>query len=128
MARVNNSRLFFFLYFLILGNVYADCNDARRKCETECNSAVNFFNFEKGKYQSLNGTDFQDNCSSACKRGFRYCTSEDNLDDGCDAFKRKCRNDCPSSIFSYKSNIYMLLTDADSICEDACRAGYRRCN
>ena len=120
--------LFLVFSFLFSDVVYAGCNDARRKCENECTSAASFFNYEKGEYQSLNGTDFQDNCSSACKRGFRYCTSEDNLDDGCDVFKRKCRNDCPSSIFSYKSSIYILLTDANSVCEDACRAGYRRCN
>ena len=131
MVKKNNIRLkllCILLSFLITDFVFADCDDARRRCENECTSATTFFNYEKGEYQSLNRTDFQDNCSSACRRGFRYCTSEDNLDDGCDEFKRKCRNDCPSSIFSYKGSRYILSTDVNSICEDACRAGYRRCN
>jgi hypothetical protein len=123
---INIALLFLLLFFVSIS--YADCISAKKKCENECNSAASFFNFEKGKYESVAGTDFAENCVSACSRGYRYCNTEDNLDESCYQFKRKCSNDCPTSIFSYRSSVYRLLTDAQSICEDACRSGYRRCN
>jgi hypothetical protein len=57
MVRKNNIRLNFLcilLSFLITDFVYANCDDALRRCENECTSATTFFNYEKGEYQSLN--------------------------------------------------------------------------
>jgi hypothetical protein len=31
-------------------------------------------------------------------------------------------------VFSYRSGNFLLLTDANDKCEDACNSGYRRCN
>ncbi len=119
--------LVFLIFIFFIDFSYADCISALKKCELECKSVSVFFNFEKGKFESVNGTDFTLNCMSSCRRGFRYCTSEVDLDISCDEFKRKCRNDCPNTIFSFKNGVFQLLTDANNLCEGACQSGYRRC-
>ena len=121
-------RFIFFVLLFISSTAYADCDDAFRKCRSECSGVTSLFNYESGKYVNTQGTDFASNCEDSCRRGRRYCESESKLSEGCYEFRRKCRNECPSSIFSYRSSNFLLLTDANSKCEDACNSGYRRCN
>lgn len=106
---------------------YADCFDAVRKCESECSTSGFLFDIESGKLINSHETDFIGNCKDACRRGKRYCENESNTSDGCYEFKRKCRNQCPSAVMNFRNGNILLLTDANSKCEDACHYGYRRC-
>ncbi|MFC1859746.1 hypothetical protein ACFL9U_17210 [Thermodesulfobacteriota bacterium] len=101
------------------------CDAAYKRCVSECED-VSIYDYDSGNYISINNTDFLDNCESACARGRRYSEDED-ADEKCYEFKRACRNDCPSDVYDYDSGEYLMLTDADSQCEDACRAGERAC-
>jgi hypothetical protein len=109
----------------ILSN--ADCFDALKRCENECNTSGLLFDIESGKLINAHETDFIGNCKDACRRGKRYCENESNSSDGCYEFKRKCRNQCPSAVMNFRNGNILLLTDANSKCEDACHYGYRRC-
>ena len=121
-------RFIIFSFLLISSAVYAGCDDAFRKCSSECSSTTTLFNYESGNYIKPQVTDYVSNCEDSCRRGRRYCESESNVSEGCYEFRRKCRNECPSSVFSYRSGNFLFLTDANSKCEDACNSGYRRCN
>ena len=107
--------------------VYADCSDGYRRCVSECGGVSSFYDYQKSKYVYASETDFAVKCEDSCRRGKRYCESESNLSNGCDEFKRKCRNECPTSLYSYKTNNYIDSSDANSKCEDSCNSGYRRC-
>ena len=102
------------------------CDAAYNRCVNECES-VSIFNYETGNYRSVRNTDFLDNCEEACSRGRRYCEDEDDNEEKCYEFKRACRNDCPSDVYDYRSGKYLMLTDANDQCEDACGAGEREC-
>lgn len=115
-----------FLLFTSLAS-YADCDDAFRKCRDEFSSVGRLFNYENGKLVNALNTDFVSNCESSCRRGRRYCESESNSSDACYEFRRKCRDDCPSSVFNFSNGSILLLTDANSKCENACSSGHRRC-
>jgi hypothetical protein len=106
---------------------HANCNDGYKRCVNECNVVKSIFNYDDSQYIKSSDTDFQGKCEDSCRRGKRYCEYESNLSDGCYEFKRKCRNECPSSLFSYKSSQYLFNTDANGKCEDSCSSGYRRC-
>lgn len=105
--------------------VHDKCDAAYKRCISECED-VSIYDYDSGDYISIDNTDFLDNCEAACARGRRYCEDED-ADEKCYEFKRACRNDCPSDVYDYDSGEYLMLTDADSQCEDACRAGEREC-
>ncbi len=122
-----NKIVSFFLLILFSTSSFADCDDAFRKCRNECGSVGVLFNYENGRLINSADTDFVSNCESSCRRGRRYCESESSRSEGCYEFKRKCRNDCPTSVISFRSGNILLLTDANSKCEDACNSGYRRC-
>ena len=117
-------------FFLILGLIqgaYADCDEAYKKCITSCDSVKSISNLENGRLVKSSATDFPSKCEDSCRRGRRYCEDESNRSEGCYEFKRACRNECPSTVFNYRSGNFMLLTDANSKCEDACSFGYRNC-
>jgi hypothetical protein len=120
---------FISLIFLLMiySTAHADCNDAFKRCRNECNSIGTLYNYENGNLLNSLDTDFVSNCENSCRRGKRYCEGESNRSDGCYEFKRKCRNECPSSVISFSTGNILLLTDANSKCEDACYSGYRRC-
>ena len=119
--------LIFLTSLLASAASFAGCDDAYRKCVNECGSTSFLFNYETGSLISATATDFPSNCLDACRRGRRWCDGESSLSDGCDEFKRKCSNDCPSMVMSIRTGKLFLLTDAESKCDDACRSGYRRC-
>ena len=50
-----------------------------------------------------------------------------NVEDACESAYSKCKRECPSSVFDWQSGNYLYSTDANSKCEDACRAGRRNC-
>lgn len=114
-----------FILVFLSGTCFADCDDAYRKCRNECSSA-SVYDYQNNKYLYSGQSDFNSKCEDACRRGRRYCEGESNLSDGCDEFKRKCRNDCPSSIYIYGKG-YVYSSDASSKCDSACYSGYRRC-
>jgi hypothetical protein len=99
------------------------CDAAYNRCVREC-EGVSIYSYETGNYISAGNTDFPDKCESACKRGRRYCEDEDP-DEQCYEFMRACRNDCPSDVYLYRSGKYLISTDAEDQCEDACRSGER---
>ncbi len=105
--------------------VHGRCDAAYKRCISECED-IYIYNYDSGDYISIDYTDFLDNCEAACARGRRFCEDE-HADEKCYEFKRACRNDCPSDVYDYNSGEYLMLTDADSQCEDACRAGEREC-
>lgn len=109
---------------LISNSALADCEGATKKCKSEC-WYMSIFNNDNSQYIDANKTDFVVNCENSCNEGKRYCQYESSLSDGCYQFKRKCNNNCPSSI--YIGSEYLYNTDANSKCEDSCRAGYRYC-
>jgi hypothetical protein len=115
------------LFLGVCSSSFADCSDAFRQCRNECNSVSMLINLEGGDAINALESDFYSNCEDACRRGKRYCEGEATLTDGCYAFKRACRNDCPDSLLSFRSGSLLLLTNANDQCEDACNAGYRRC-
>ena len=102
------------------------CDNAYSRCVKSCESETNYFDYDTSNYRELYNTDYASNCSDACRRGRKYCEDED-VDERCYEFKRKCRNSCPSDVFDYSSGEYKFLTDVDSLCEDSCRAGERAC-
>ena len=103
------------------------CGAGYSKCVDSCESETSYFDYESGDYRSLSNTDYASNCKDACRRGRNYCEDEDK-DERCYEFKRACARDCPSDVFDYSSGEYKLITDVDSICEDACRDGERACD
>ena len=100
------------------------CYDGYRKCKNDCPSSV--YDWETSEY--LYNTDANSKCEDACKKGKRACEYEDNIDDACYAFNRKCKNDCPSSVYDWETSEYLYNTDANSKCEDACKKGKRACD
>ncbi|MDC0127792.1 hypothetical protein OAI28_05935, partial [Methylophilaceae bacterium] len=100
------------------------CYDGYRKCKSDCPSSV--YDWETSEY--LYNTDANSKCEDACKRGKRACEYEDNIDDACYAFNRKCKSDCPSSVYDWETSEYLYNTDANSKCEDACKRGKRACD
>ena len=109
------------------GNSGDKCGAGYQKCVDTCGSESMYYDYDSGDYRPLAGTDYSSNCEDACRRGQRYCEDE-SKDEQCYEFKRACRNDCPSSIFDYSSSEFKLLTDVNSKCEDACRAGESACD
>lgn len=111
-------------------NSFADCDDARRKCRNECASTL----IVNGMSLDAVSTDFSSNCEDACKKGTNECEdTKGSMSDKCDEFKSKCKRTCPDSVFVYTNSKgiktgYSFTSDANSICEDACSAGYRRCD
>lgn len=102
------------------------CDDAYRKCKRECDNQI--YDYEGSRYLDASDTDFIGHCEDACKRGKRYCENEDDVNDKCDEFRRKCNGECPSMVYLNSESRYLSNTNANSCCEDACRAGYRECN
>ena len=121
-------RNFVFLLLISISTFsHSTCNDGFKRCVSECNGIKSIFNYENSSYVKTSETDFPVKCEDSCRRGKRYCEDESNLSDGCDEFKRKCRNECPSSVFSYRTGNFLMVTDANNKCEDSCTSGYRRC-
>jgi hypothetical protein len=123
-------RLFVFYIFLVFSNnIWADCDDALRKCKSQCDSDISV----QGETLISYITDFESNCEDACKKGLRECEdTKGSMYDKCDGFKRKCKRTCPNSVYIYSnskgvSTGYTYSSNAESVCEDACTAGYRRC-
>ena len=100
------------------------CEDAERKCKLECDSEI--YDYDSGEY--LYNTDVESSCEDACRAGAKACDYEDDPEDGCWYFKRKCQSECDSEIYDYDSGEYLYNTDVESSCEDACNYGYRRCD
>lgn len=121
-------KLIFFI-IVISPKAWPDCDDANRKCRSECSTSINV----NGTYIDSYNTDFNSSCEDSCKKGLNECEDTDGpLTDKCDEFKRKCKRTCPSSIYIYSSKDgiesgYTYDSNANSVCEDACTAGYRRC-
>ena len=103
------------------------CDAGYSKCVNSCMSETSYFDYESGDYRSLSNTDYASNCEDACRRGRNYCEDEDK-DERCYEFRRACALDCPSDVFDYSSGEYKLITDVNSMCEDACRDGERACD
>jgi len=83
------------VYFSLPAICWSDCFDAFRKCRNEC---------------MTNG------CEDSCQIGKSNCEDEEDLSEGCYAFKRKCKSECD----------YLSIKE-QNLCEDACQAGYRKC-
>ena|SRR3990167_10318650 len=121
--------IFYIVALVFVDNAWADCDDARRKCRSECSSMISV----NGNYIDSHNTDFQSNCEDACKKGLNECEDASrSLADRCYDFKSKCKRSCPSSIYVYSESDgvksgYSYDSNANSVCEDACSAGYRRC-
>jgi hypothetical protein len=99
------------------------CDDAYNGCVSECSSTI--FNHETGDY--VTSSDAQSKCEDSCSSGRSSCESEDDKDSKCSEFKSSCESECPSSIFNYTTGEYLMLTDVNSKCEDACSAGESAC-
>jgi hypothetical protein len=63
--------------------------------------------------------------SDSSSSGGESCSEK--VDSACDDGYRRCRSDCPSSVYHWASGNYLYDTDANSKCEDACRSGKRAC-
>jgi hypothetical protein len=103
------------------------CDAAYNACTAECLSTRTYFDYDSGDYRSTLNTDFRSKCEDACRTGQSHCQDEDDKDDKCDEFKSGCNNDCPTSLYDYRSGDFRLLTDAESKCEDACSVGANKC-
>ena len=123
----NMKKIIFLILVSISTFTYSNCSDGCKRCISECSGVKSIFNYENSTFVKSSDTDFPSNCEDSCRRGRRYCEDESNLSDGCDEFKRKCRNQCPTSIFSYRNGKFLFVTDANSKCENSCNSGYRRC-
>ena len=103
------------------------CDSAHQRCVNECDSVSLIYDYDKGDYVQIFNSDFSSNCEDACQRGRSYCENEDDNEGKCYEFKRACNNECPSDVYDYNTGNYLFLTDAEDICEDACRSGERAC-
>ena len=52
---------------------------------------------------------------------------DEDVDGACYDGYRKCKKDCPSSVYDWETSEYLYKTDANSKCEDACKKGKRAC-
>jgi hypothetical protein len=102
------------------------CDAAYHRCVNECEDVSVLFDYERDDYHPIGNSDFASNCEDACQGGRNHCEDEEG-DERCFEFKRACTIDCPTSVFDYDESDYLLLTDAEDTCEDACSAGKRAC-
>jgi hypothetical protein len=102
------------------------CDAAYHRCVNECEDVSVLFDYERDDYHPIGNSDFASNCDDACQGGRNHCEDEEG-DERCFEFKRACTIDCPTSVFDYDESDYLLLTDAEDTCEDACSAGKRAC-
>jgi hypothetical protein len=100
----------------------AACQRAYEACVADCTGPV--FDYDKGDYVSH--TDFPNQCRDACASGGAACDDADR-DERCDEFHSSCSGNCDSTVFDYRKSDYLMLTDADSKCEDACTSGESAC-
>lgn len=109
-----------------LGYTGDACIAAYNACIDVCSTSM-LFNYERGEYFRATNTDFRSQCEDACARGQGACEGESPVGQ-CVEFRRTCEAECPPSrIFDYNSREYLLLTNADSKCENACDAGNSAC-
>ena len=102
------------------------CYNAYSKCIKTCESQTNYFDYNSSEIKKLSNTDYSSQCSSACRRGKSFCEGEDK-DEMCYEFKRACSMACPLSIFDYSLSEFVLLSDFELKCGDACSNGQRAC-
>ena len=102
-----------------LGN---PCDRAYNRCVSECPTSI--YDYENSRYVS--NTDANSKCEDACSTGQSNCEGE-SRDERCEEFQSGCSSDCPSTVYDYNSGDFLLLTDINSKCEDACQAGQYAC-
>lgn len=107
--------------------VNANCTAAFRDCKDECGSFGFIFDYESGNLVRMQETNFLSNCVDSCQIGKRYCESKSSHSEACNEFKRKCEFECPSTLIKLHNGSILLLTNANLKCEEACFAGYRKC-
>ena len=96
----------------------ADCHAAYRGCESECSIRVYV------EYFIVHGeTGYQSKCLNSCGDGRRVCEDEEDGDDGCYAFEKKCKDSCNSSFYTSSE----VGEEAIDNCERACEKGKRAC-
>jgi len=105
---------------------HARCANAYAACIANCGGPV--FDYEEGEYRQ--NTDFEENCEGSCLVGGNNCDDADvdQAAERCDEFQSSCDNDCESDAFDYDRGEYLLNTDADELCGDACSAGEAACS
>jgi len=101
------------------------CDDAERRCKGECSSATIT---DQHTYKEITWSDFDGKCEDACRAGKRACEDEDDRTDACYYFKKRCNSNCPNDVYDWNAGEYLLFTNAEDACEDACRSGHRWCD
>jgi len=100
----------------------AACGNSVSACSVECGSmTVHDANADI----DVEDSDFPDQCSHACDRGYGPCV-KGQPDDRCELYYNGCAQACPTSVTDAHGKL-LNNTNSQSQCQEACNAGRDYC-
>ncbi len=99
------------------------CHAGYNKCTSVCYQPV----YDQLTGRPLKKTDFIARCSQACSEAEARCGNEEAKGQ-CILFDRICAERCPSTVHDLAAGRYLADTNAQSLCQQACRYGMAACD